>query len=60
LEKSVFEDIPRLLSDSDITRFSDQLERAQEDVAARQKAKETVDTVISVALIAAKIAAKLA
>jgi hypothetical protein len=60
LEKSVFEDIPRLLSDGDIARFSDQLERAQEDVAARQKAKETLDTVISAALIAAKIAAKLA
>jgi hypothetical protein len=60
LEKNVFEDIPRLLSDSDIARFSDQLERAQEDVAARQKAKQTVDTVISVALIAAKIASKLA
>jgi hypothetical protein len=60
IEKSVFEDIPRLLSDSDIARFSDQLERAQEDVAARQKSKQTLDTVISAALIAAKIAAKLA
>ncbi len=59
LEMSVFEDIPRLLSDSDIARFSDQLERAQEDVAARQKAKKTLDTVVSAALIAAKIAAKL-
>ncbi len=60
LEESVFEDIPRLLSDSDIARFSDQLELAQEDVAARHQAKETLDTVISAALLAAKIASKLA
>jgi hypothetical protein len=60
LEKSVFEDIPRLLSDNDIARFSDQLERAQEDVASRQKVKQTLDAVISAALIASKIAGKRA
>ena len=60
LEKSVFEDIPRLLSDSDIDRFSNQLERAQKDIGDRRKAKQTVDTVVSVALLAAKLAAKLA
>ena len=60
LEMNVFEDIPRLLSNSDIDRFSNQLERAQGDIAARQKAKQTLDTVISAALIAAKIASKLA
>jgi hypothetical protein len=60
LEMSVFEDIPRLLSNSDIDRFSNQLERAQEEVAVRQKAKHTLDTVLSAAVIAAKIASKLA
>ena len=60
LEKSVFEDIPRLLSDSDIDRFSNQLERAQKDIEHRRKAKQTVDTVVSVALLAAKLTAKLA
>ena len=60
LEKSVFEDIPRLLSDSDMDRFCNQLERAQKDIEDRRKAKKTVDTVVSVALLAAKLAAKLA
>ncbi|HEY3197475.1 MAG TPA: hypothetical protein VGJ57_05645 [Nitrospirales bacterium] len=60
LEKSVFEDIPRLLSDNDMDRFSNQLERAQKDIEDRRKAKQTVDTVVSVALLAAKLAAKLA
>jgi hypothetical protein len=60
LEKSAFEDIPRLLSDSDIDRFSNQLERAQKDIEDRRKAKQTVDTVVSVALLAAKLTAKLA
>ena len=60
LENSVFEDIPRLLSDSDMDRFSNQLERAQKDIEDRRKAKQTVDTVISVALLAAKLAGKLA
>ena len=60
LEKSVFEDIPRLLSDSDMDRFSNQLERAQKDIEDRRKAKQTVDTVVSVALLAAKLAGKLA
>ena len=60
LEKSVFEDIPRLLSDSDMDRFSNQLERAQKDIEDRRKAKQTVDTVVSVALLAAKFTGKLA
>jgi hypothetical protein len=60
LERAAFEEIPRLLSDSDLDRFSTQLERAEQDIEDRQKAKQTVDTVVAVALIAAKIAAKLA
>lgn len=60
LEKAVFEDIPKLLSESKIDKISIQLEKADQEIAERQQAKRILDTTIKVAITTAKIATKLA
>jgi hypothetical protein len=60
LERAAFEDIPRLLPDSQINQISTQLEKAASEIAQRQKAKMILDTTVKVAVTAAKIAVKLA
>ncbi len=60
LERAAFEDIPQLLPDSKIDQISTQLEKADEEIAERRKAKKILDTIVKVAITAGKIAAKLA
>jgi hypothetical protein len=60
LERTVFEDIPRLLPDSQINRIALQMDQAAAEIAQRQKAKMILDTTVKVAITAAKIAVKLA
>jgi hypothetical protein len=60
LERDVFDDIPQLLPDNKIDQISNQLVKTNDEIAQRQKAKEILDTIVNVAIITAKIAAKLA
>ncbi len=60
LERAVFEDIPKLLPVSKIDQISIQLEKADEEIAHRKKAKKILDTTVKVAIAAAQIAAKVA
>jgi len=60
LERATFEDIPQLLPNEQIEQISIQLEKAASEIAQRQKAKKILETTVNVAILAAKIAVKLA
>lgn len=60
LERAVFEDIPQLLTSSEIEIISETINKAEKEIAQRQMAKDILDTVINVAIAAANIAAKVA
>jgi uncharacterized protein YPO0396 len=60
LERTAFADIPQLLSGSEITRISAELDGANQEIQQRQKAKQTLDTIVKVTITAANIASKLA
>jgi len=60
LERTAFADIPQLLSGSEITHISAELDGADQEIQQRQKAKQTLDTIVKVAITAANIASKLA
>lgn len=60
LEMSVFANIAKLLTATEITRYSKNLKKAKDDVASREKAKQLINTMVDVAIVAAKIAAKVA
>ncbi|OOP55299.1 MAG: hypothetical protein AYP45_15645 [Candidatus Brocadia carolinensis] len=60
LERAVFEDIPQLLTSSEIEEISKTIRKAESEIAQRQRAKDILDTVINVAIAAANIAVKVA
>ncbi len=59
-ENEVFENIPQLLPDDEISQISNFLKGADQEIAQRQLAKDILDTVINVAITAANIAIKVA
>lgn len=59
LERAAFDEIPRLLTTRDIDRLGARLDRAEDAIRTRKKAKRVLDTVVSLATTAAKIALKL-
>lgn len=60
LERTAFEDIPKLLPDNKLTQISNFLEKADSEIEQRQKAKKILDITVKVAITASKIAMKLA
>ena len=59
LIRFAFEDIAKLLTEGEMVRISNLLDRADEEIAQRRKAKQTLDTIVKVAITASKIATKL-
>jgi len=60
LEMAVFDDIARLLTDNQIDTIGEQLAGAQQEIAAKETAKEVLDITVQAVIVAAKIASKLA
>ncbi len=60
LEQSAFATIPNLLDDAEIASINDSLDKADQEIAARQKAKDILDVTVDIALTGAKIATRLA
>lgn len=59
-ELTAFEPITRLLDDRQINEISKTLKGAHDEIGLRQKASNTLTTVIGVAVVGAKIATRLA
>jgi len=60
LERAAFEPIAKLLSRNEIDRIAKQLKGARKEIQKRRKAKKILDTTTKIALVAAKIATKVA
>ena len=60
VEQSVFNSIGNLLSPADITKMSNDLEQARKGIQAKKTAKDILDTVVTVAVVASQIAVKVA
>src|SRR5882672_2483389 len=58
-EQSAFNPIATLLSPADITKISVDLEQARQGIQAKKTAKDILDTVVTVAIVAAQIAVKV-
>jgi len=59
-ERSAFDSIVSLLPPADIAKISADLEQARQGIQAKQRAKDILDTIVSVAVVAAQIAVKVA
>lgn len=59
-EQSAFNPIASLLSPAEITNISADLDQARQGIQAKTTAKDILDTVVTVAVIASKIAVKVA
>lgn len=59
-EQSAFNPIASLLSPNDITQISGDLDQARQGIQAKNTAKDVLDTVITVAIVASQIAVKVA
>ena len=58
-EQAAFAPIATLLQPPEIAAISTDLDRARQGIQQRQAAKDILDTVVTVAIVAAKIAAKV-
>lgn len=59
-ERAAFDPITKLLSPKEIDRIAKQLKEARKEIQERRKAKKILDTTTKIALVAAKIATKVA
>ena len=59
-EQSAFNPIASLLSPADVTRISNDLDQARAGIKAKKTAKDILDTVVTVAVVASQIAVKVA
>jgi hypothetical protein len=59
-ERSAFDPIAVLLPPADVTKISGDLEQARQGIQAKKTAKDILDTVVTVAVVAAQIAVKVA
>lgn len=57
--KSVFKTVNQLLSNHDLDLIDKQLQGAEIEIAARAEAKQVLDTVVDVLIVAGKLAIKL-
>jgi hypothetical protein len=59
-EQSAFNPIATLLGQAEVTKISNDLDLARQGIQARKIAKDILDTVVTVAIVASQIAVKVA